>query len=117
MENSKKMLLSNQLSFGILGALEAAWAPMAPFVKSGLNLDDAQFGQLLLSIGLGSIIALPTVGPLISRFGPRLIAMLSCMTLAISLASENISIKANFAGKLKTTFQMIAVCFFLGVKR
>ena len=29
----------------------------------------------------------------------------------VVLASENISIKANFAGKLKTTFQMIAVGF------
>lgn len=104
MENSKKMLLSNQLSFGILGALEAAWAPMAPFVKSGLNLDDAQFGQLLLSIGLGSIIALPTVGPLISRFGPRLIAMLSCMTLAISLVCVTFSSSVIFMSVMLAIF-------------
>ena len=72
--NNKRMLLANKLSFGILGALEAAWAPMVPFVKSSMNLNDGQFGQLLLSMGLGSLIALPLVGPLVSRFGPRKVA-------------------------------------------
>ena len=46
MDQNRKLLISNQLSFGVLGAIEAAWAPMVPFVKMGMNLDDAQFGRL-----------------------------------------------------------------------
>jgi len=91
MDNSKKMFLANQLSFGILGAIEAAWAPMVPFVKSGLQLDDGQFGQLLLAMGTGSLIAIPIVGPLISKFGPRLIAIVSGILLAASLVGISFS--------------------------
>ena len=58
---------------------------MVPFVKMGMNLDDAQFGRLLLSMGIGSLCALPTVGPLISRFGPRLVAITGCIVLGLSL--------------------------------
>ena len=83
--NNKRMLLANKLAFGILGALEAAWAPMVPFVKSSMNLNDGQFGQLLLSMGLGSLIALPLVGPLVSRFGPRNVAICSGILLGLNL--------------------------------
>lgn len=83
--NNKRMLLANKLAFGILGALEAAWAPMVPFVKSEMNLNDGQFGQLLLSMGLGSLIALPLVGPLVSRFGPKNIAIISGILLGLNL--------------------------------
>ena len=96
MENSKKMLYANQLSFAILGAIEAAWAPMTPYVKSAMALDDAQFGQLLLSIGLGSLIALPIVGPLISKFGPRAIAIICGLFLAFSLVCVSLSSSLAF---------------------
>ncbi len=85
MDQNRRLLIANQLSFGVLGAIEAAWAPMVPFVKMGMNLDDAQFGRLLLSMGIGSLCALPTVGPLISRFGPRLVAITGCIVLGLSL--------------------------------
>ena len=32
MADNKSKLISNQLSFCVLGAIEAAWAPMVPFV-------------------------------------------------------------------------------------
>lgn len=78
-------LVSNFLALALLGAFEASWAPMVPFVKSGLNLDDAEFGRLLLCMGIGSICALPIIGSLVGRFGCRLIAYvcLSCEGLCI----------------------------------
>lgn len=85
MDQNRRLLIANQLSFGVLGAIEAAWAPMVPFVKMGMNLDDAQFGRLLLSMGIGSLCALPTVSPLISKFGPRLVAITGCIVLGLSL--------------------------------
>ena len=86
MKKDSSMKLANQLSYGILGVLEAAWAPMVPYVKSGMNLDDAQFGQLLFSMGVGSLCALPVVGPLVNRFGPRAIAIISGVLMALALA-------------------------------
>lgn len=91
MDNNRKMLIANQLSFGILGAIEAAWAPMVPFVKSGMQLDDAQFGRLLLAMGLGSLIALPFVGPLVNRYGCRFMAILGCIIEGLSLVGITFS--------------------------
>src|SRR5574344_1163832 len=91
MDNNRKMLIANQLSFGILGAIEAAWAPMVPFVKSGMQLDDAQFGRLLLAMGLGSLIALPFVGPLVNRYGCRVMAILGCIIEGLSLVGITFS--------------------------
>lgn len=85
MNQDRAKLYANQLSFGVLGAIEASWAPMVPFVKVGMQLDDAQFGRLLLSMGLGSLFALPAVGPLISRFGPRIVAISGSLLLGLSL--------------------------------
>lgn len=86
MNKESSMKIANQLSYGILGVLEAAWAPMVPYVKSGMNLDDAQFGQLLFSMGVGSICALPVVGSLVNRFGPRAVAIISGVLMALALA-------------------------------
>lgn len=51
MRKDRSIKLSNQLSYGILGVLESAWAPMVPYVKSSMQLDDAQFGRLLFCLG------------------------------------------------------------------
>ena len=91
MADNKSKLISNQLSFCVLGAIEAAWAPMVPFVKSDLGLNDAQFGNMLFAMGVGSICALPGVGPLISKFGPRLVAFIGGIALGLSLVGISIS--------------------------
>ena len=45
MDNNKKKLVSNVLALGVLGGLEASWAPMVPFVKANMQLNDGQFGS------------------------------------------------------------------------
>ena len=85
MELGKSKIVANVLSLGVLGGIEASWAPMVPFVKAHLQYDDAQFGNMLLAMGVGSVCALPTVGPLISKFGPRLVALAAGSCLALSL--------------------------------
>ena len=90
MDNNKKKLVSNVLALGVLGGLEASWAPMVPFVKANMQLNDGQFGNMLLAMGLGSVCALPTVGPLITKFGPRMMAFLGGILLGLSLIGISI---------------------------
>ena len=70
-------------------------APLFPFIKAGVGADKAEFGLLLLCIGLGAIIAMPITGGIAARFGARrmvllggagLVAFMLLLTLANSLA-------------------------------
>lgn len=42
----------------------AAWAPLVPFAKERIGLNDASLGLLLLCIGVGSMLAMPLTGVL-----------------------------------------------------
>lgn len=55
----------------MLGAAAGAWAPLVPFAKARLGLDDGGLGLLLLCLGAGSIVAMPLAGALAARFGCR----------------------------------------------
>lgn len=81
------------ISFFCLGLCTAAWAPLIPYAQQRLSLNHADFGALLLSGGLGSMIAMPATGYLIQKLGCRamiavflfvLMLILPLMTLAPS---------------------------------
>lgn len=86
-------LLANRTAFMIIGCLEAAWAPLVPYVKSAFDLDEETLGLLMLCSGLGSIISLPISGWLCMRFGARGVVYCSGFIMALSLLS--ISLMAN----------------------
>ena len=62
---------ATRIAFLIVGIGMAAWAPLVPYAKARADLDDAALGTLLLSLGLGSLIAMPLTGMLVGRFGCR----------------------------------------------
>lgn len=47
------------------------WAPLIPYAKARLGIDEGVLGLLLLCLGMGSIITMPLSGTLVSRFGCR----------------------------------------------
>ena len=49
----------------------ACWAPLVPFAKARVGVDDGQLGLLLLCLGIGSILAMPLTGWLSARFGSK----------------------------------------------
>ena len=55
---SKHPIIANRTAFLVIGCLEAAWAPLVPYVKRAFSLDEASLGLLMLCTGLGSIIAM-----------------------------------------------------------
>ncbi len=57
------------VSFALNGFLFATLVSRLPDVRSGLGLDNGALGLLLLSISVGSILALPLSGRLIDRYG------------------------------------------------
>ncbi|MGU3575005.1 MFS transporter [Brucellaceae bacterium C25G] len=86
--------------FLLAGLAMAAWAPLVPFAKARVGVDDGTFGFLLLCLGLGSIIAMPVTGILTSRYGCRTVITCSSVLLAVGvpfLALANTPVQLAFA--------------------
>lgn len=77
--------MANRTAFMIIGCLEAAWAPLVPYVKSAFSLDEEDLGILMLCTGLGSIISLPVSGWLCMRFGAKRVVYYSGFLMAFAL--------------------------------
>lgn len=71
--------------FLIAGLATATWAPLVPFAKERLGVDDGALGLLLLCLGLGAIVVMPMTGVLASRFGCRAIIVASSAAGALVL--------------------------------
>lgn len=81
--------LATRLNFFSLGFATAAWAPLIPYAQSRLHFNHADFGLLLLCMGIGSMLAMPATGALVQRLGSRFmigLAVLILLTLLPSLA-------------------------------
>jgi MFS family permease len=63
--------LSTRLAFLATGLALSCWAPLVPFAKARLGVDEGQLGLLLLCLGFGSILAMPITGMLCARLGAR----------------------------------------------
>ena len=77
--------LATRLAFWVSGVAASAWAPMVPFVKQRLQLDDQSLGLLLLCLGLGSVAAMVRTGPLCARYGCKPIVLLGGLCMALML--------------------------------
>jgi MFS family permease len=49
----------------------ASWASRIPQVRDALRLDPSELGLVLLAIAVGSVLALPLAGPVVTRLGSR----------------------------------------------
>ncbi|NGZ86919.1 MFS transporter [Duganella aceris] len=72
-----KQRLSTRLAFLAAGLAMSAWAPLVPFAKARLGMSEAELGLLLLCLGAGSLMAMPVTGLLTSRYGCRLVVLIS----------------------------------------
>jgi predicted MFS family arabinose efflux permease len=76
---------ATRLIFLVSGVAMSAWAPMVPFVKARLGLDDAQLGAVLLAFGGGSMLSMPFVGWLAHRLGNRRVIMTAGLLMCLAL--------------------------------
>lgn len=77
--------LATRLAFLIAGFGLACWAPLVPFAKERLGVDDGVLGILLLCLGLGSVAAMLATGVLSARYGSKPIIIAGGLGLALTL--------------------------------
>jgi fucose permease len=76
---------ATRLIFLVSGLAMSTWAPMVPYVKVRLGLDDAQLGVALLAFGGGSMLSMPFVGWLAHRLGNRAVVMSAGLLMCLAL--------------------------------
>ena len=77
--------LATRLAFLVAGFGIACWAPLVPFAKQRLAIDDATLGLLLLCIGIGSVVAMQFTGVLSARYGAKPAIVASGLGLTVIL--------------------------------
>lgn len=91
-QRNKHPLIANRTAFMVIGCLEAAWAPLVPYVKSAFSLDEEALGLLMLCSGLGSIISLPVSGWLCMKFGAKQVVYFSGSLMALALLAISLMV-------------------------
>ncbi|GGP25312.1 MFS transporter [Silvimonas amylolytica] len=77
--------LATRIAFLVAGFGVACWAPLVPFAKQRLGINDGQLGLLLLCIGIGSLCSMTFTGILSARIGSRRPIMVAGLALAVML--------------------------------
>ncbi|TCV97483.1 fucose permease [Luteibacter rhizovicinus] len=97
---------ATRLIFLLSGIGMASWAPMVPYAKARLGLDDANLGLVLLCMGCGATAAMPLAGFLTHRYGNRNVIGISALLLCIALPLLTVASSAVWLG--------VALVFFGG---
>ncbi len=82
---------ATRLIFLLCGIAQSSWAPLVPYAKARVHANDRQFGLLLLCFGLGSILSMPTIGTLTSRYGCKRLIQISAAAIFLSLLAVSMA--------------------------
>jgi predicted MFS family arabinose efflux permease len=85
MINLQKARSATQAIFLVCGFGVSSWAPMVPYAKDRLGLNDGSLGVLLLFLGVGAITMMPVTGFLIHKIGSRRVMVISAFVIALTL--------------------------------
>ena len=85
--DSPRARLATRLAFLLCGFGLASWAPLIPYAKQRLGIDDGGMGLLLLCLGAGSVASMLRTGPLCARHGCRPVVLASALALLLLLPS------------------------------
>lgn len=77
--------IATRIVFFIAGFGMSAWAPLVPFARERLDINDASLGMLLLCLGIGSILAMPLAAPMAGRLGCKPVLLGSTVMLCLAL--------------------------------
>jgi hypothetical protein len=93
---------ATRVAFLVVGMVTAGWAPLVPYARLRLGLDDGGLGLLLLAPGAGALLAMPLAGFASHHLGTRAIALagglLFCAMLPLlALAPGVVSLAAALA--------------------
>lgn len=97
---------ATRVIFLVSGIGMSAWAPMVPYAKARLGLDDAQLGLALLVFGGGSMLSMPFVGWLAHKLGNRTVIVASGLLMCLALPA--LAMASSIAA-------LVAALFYFGV--
>ncbi len=97
--------ISISLCFFFFGFIFASWASRIPAIQQQLHLSEAGLGAVLLSMPVGSFLALPFSGYLSSKFGSRKVTIISTFIYSCLLVTIGFS---------QNTFQLTTCLFLFG---
>lgn len=83
-QNIRQQIATRAIFF-LAGLGMSAWAPLIPFVKSRIGIDEGSLGLLLFCIGAGSMLIMPFTGYLIGKLGCRKIILTAGFVLCVDL--------------------------------
>jgi MFS family permease len=83
--NTSSTRLATRLAFFVAGFAVACWAPLVPYAKQRLDVDERTLGFLLLCLGIGSLVAMLFTGMMSARFGTRSVIVASSAGLCATL--------------------------------
>jgi predicted MFS family arabinose efflux permease len=90
--------LATRIMFFVIGFAAGAWAPLVPFARQRLALDDGALGLLLVCLGAGSIVAMPLAGALAARIGCKRVlvatAALACLVFPVLATTSSVPLFA-----------------------
>ncbi len=82
-----RQLYATRAFYFIGGFGTASWAPLVPFLKLRLQVEEDVLGLLLLCIGIGSFLTMPFCGAAAAKFGCRKILKTAGMLFAVFLVA------------------------------
>ncbi|MEO5708321.1 MAG: MFS transporter [Nocardioidaceae bacterium] len=97
-------------TFFLNGFAFATWASRIPSVRHALDLGPARLGLLLLAVSIGSVLALPTSGGSVQRFGARRVVIAATLLEAVGLLLVAVGV-----GVLETIPLTAAGLFLVGL--
>lgn len=100
----KHLLVANRIAFMVIGVLEAAWAPLVPYVKRAFVIDEGTLGLLMLCSGSGSICTLPLSGFFVNRYGAKKVIYVSGLLMAFALFTISMLINVWLTGVMLVIF-------------
>lgn len=77
--------IATRCAFFIAGFGLACWAPLVPFARERMGLSDVELGNLLLFLGIGSVIGMPTAGALVRHMGSAFVTLLGALGIMLAL--------------------------------
>ena len=82
---------ATRLIFLLCGMAQSSWAPLVPYAKARVHANDQHFGILLLCFGAGSILSMPTMGALASRYGCKRLIQFSAGAIFLGLVAVSVA--------------------------
>ena len=84
------------------GLLALSWLPHTPSIVARAGLTDAQLGLGFGGMGIAAVITIPSLGPVIARYGLRSVATVAISLLGTSVVA--VGFVDNFASFLAVVF-------------